>query len=401
MHSGGRPTLRARPDDRIVGRWSDSAGPVRSPLGLRTSRTSRPPRPLGKRWGLALFAASAFVAIFGLVILAISLREAWATSGPSGWALDLRLILEAGTRLAGNEPLYSDPRLLYPPLAAILGIPLAGLDPAVVALALAGIKIAIVALCVLAFSAGLELRHRVMALLIALCALPFLDDLLLGNVNTFVVAAMVPAVLGRPKARYGILLGCLAAAFAKPLLVPVLLWLFVWRPRVFAATIVSATACTLVAIALVGLDRYLAWLQVLAAGTKLASPFVGNHGVSALAPQLWAPVAVATIVGLVLILTLRGPVVGVTWAVTSGILIAPYVGAYGALPIALAIGPLAFAAPGLALAIVALSPLAATDLLPVYASGILVASLTIRERSVARFEQPGAVTMPLPSASSS
>ena len=94
---------------------------------------------------------------------------------------------------------------------------------------------------------------------------------------------------------------------------------------------------------------------------------------------MWAPVAAATAVGLLIVMAWRGPRVGLVWAVTSGILLAPYAGTYSALPIAVALPVIGPSAPLLALAIVAVSPIATTHPLPFYAAAILLAALTLRE----------------------
>jgi len=78
-----------------------------------------------------------------------------------------------------------------------------------------------------------------------------------------------------------------------------------------------------------------------------------------------------------------GPRVGLVWAMASGILLAPYVGTYGALPTAVALPTIGPLAPALALVIVAASPIATTHPLPFYAAGILLASLALRERRAA------------------
>jgi hypothetical protein len=330
------------------------------------------------RRNLAWFAAVVFVALFGAGEFIGWVRAAWSVDG--WWGIDLRLVLEAGSRLEGNLPLYTDPRFLYPPLAALIGRSLAGLDFDLLSLGLTVLKLALTGACVLALTPGWQRRHRALAFVGISCSLPFLHDVMLGNVNVFLVVAMVPAVLARPRARNGILVGILAAAFAKPLLLPVLLWLLVWRPRVFAATIGSAAAATAAALVLAGPSAYGDWLSALRGGERFASAFAGNHGVSALVPDLWVPIAVVTGVALLGVLARRGPIVGLTWAVTAGLLIAPYAGTYAALPIAIAILPLAGPAPWLALAIVAVSPVATTIPLPVYAGAILLASLAVHER---------------------
>jgi hypothetical protein len=161
--------------------------------------------------------------------------------------------------------------------------------------------------------------------------------------------------------------------------VPVFLWLLVYRRPVLAGTVATGLAATAVGLVLAGPAAYVDWASALAAGRQYAEPFAGNHGVSAVIPELWVPVAAVTAIGLLLVLVRRGPRVGLIWAVTSGILIAPYAGTYSALPIAIALPAIAPLSPALAFAIVALSPIATTIPLPLYAAGILLASLGLRE----------------------
>ncbi len=175
------------------------------------------------------------------------------------------------------------------------------------------------------------------------------------------------------------LLGLAAAVVAKPFLVPVFLWLLVYRRPVLAGTVATGLAASAVGLALAGPTAYADWVSALAAGRRYAEPFAGNHGVSALIPELWVPVAVIIAIGLVLVLARRGPRVGLIWAMTSGILIAPYAGTYSALPIAAALPAIGPLSPLLAFAIVAISPIATTIPLPFYAAGILLASLALRE----------------------
>ncbi len=198
--------------------------------------------------------------------------------------------------------------------------------------------------------------------------------------------------------------GLLAAAFAKPLLVPVLLWLLAWRSRVFLAAVISAAAVSVAALLALGWEAHAAWLRALFGGTRYASPFAGNHGVSALFPDLWLPVALLTAAALVVVLLRRGPVVGLVWAVTSGLLIAPYAGTYAALPIALAIPSIIVLSPGFALAIVAVSPLAVTHPLPIYARRSSSARCSCGSRTSgrdsagrgSRWRCPGALSRPRP-----
>ncbi len=336
---------------------------------------------MSARMRLAWFGTVAFLAIFGLGELAGWIGE--SLRGPSWWAIDLHLVVDAGTRLGTGQLLYTDPKFLYPPLAAVVGRPLALLDPFPVSLAYAALKVVLAVIAVRALTPGWRPPDRVLGVVGLVFSLPFLHDVMLGNANVLLVGAMAVAVFARSTPRSGVLLGVATAVFAKPLLAPVLLWLLVFRRPVFAGTVVSGVAATAAGLLIAGPSAYFAWAEALVAGGQYAEPFAGNHGVTALAPSLWAPVAAVTLVALLLVLARRGARVGLTWAVASGILLAPYVGTYGALPLVLALPAIGPLAPVLALVLVAISPIATTHPLPFYAAGIMVASLAVRERRAA------------------
>ncbi len=331
---------------------------------------------MSKRERLAWVAAVGFVAFFGLGEFARWILE--SVRGPSWWAIDLNLVLRAGERLRAGAALYSDPAFLYPPAAALLGAALGLVDPFALSLLWAALKVGLALEAVRRWTPTWRLADRVLACLALVLSLPFLHDVMLGNVNTLLVAAIALAVLGRPSTRYGIPLGLLAALFAKPLLLPVGLWLLVFRRRVLAGAIATGLAATVLAVAATGPAAYVAWPSALLGGGRLASAFAGNHGVSALVPEAWLPVAATTGFALLMVLARRPAHVGLVWAVTSGILIAPYAGTYSALPIAIAVAVIGPTAPRVALAIVAVSPIATTYPLPFYAASILVAALVVR-----------------------
>ena len=335
-----------------------------------------------RNWNLAWFAAVAFVVIFGLGEFSGWVRSAWAGNG--WWGIDLQLDLDAAARMARGAPIYAEPRFLYSPLFALLVRPLLDLSFDVASLGLAALKFALAGTAVLAFTRGWRPAQRAMAFAALTCSLPFLHDLMLGNVNVLIAASIAFAMLARPRTWSGVPLGLALALFAKPLIFPVLLWLLVWRPRVFATTVATALGGTVLGLAITGPDAYLQWISTLAFGVHMASPFAGNHGITALVPQLWLPVAAIVGLSLLVVLVKRGPITGLTWAATAGLLIAPYTGTYAALPVIVALPLLGPLAPGVALAIVAVSPIATTHPLPFYAAAILIAALRLREPEVTR-----------------
>jgi hypothetical protein len=326
---------------------------------------------------LAWFAGIAFVVMIGASLLIRGVAE--ALSGPGWQAVDLRLITDAGARLREGAPIYADPSFLYPPLAALLGAPLSLVGFGILSAAYLIFKLILAVACVTALTPGWTSGARAVAVLVLVLSLPFLHDVMLGNSNVVIVAAMVPAVFGAPRVRNGILLGIAAAVFAKPLIVPILVWLVIWRRDAFRGAVATGVAATAVGLALAGPPAYVDWLGALAAGSGLATAFAGNHGVSATAGWLWLPVATLTAAGLLLVLARRGPRVGLTWAAVSAIVMAPFAGTYAALPVALAVAALGPLAPGMALAMIAGSPLSATDALPLYAGAIMLVSLAVDE----------------------
>jgi len=329
------------------------------------------------------FAVTVFVVIFGLGEFA-----RWVfidpAGGPGWWGIDLRLAVDAGARLASGQPIYADSRFLYPPLAAIVAIPLTHLDFIVVSIVFALLKILIGAAAVMSIARDGPPIQKLAASLMLVLSLPFLHDVMLGNTNVLLVGAMVPAMLGRDRARNGVLLGLATAAFAKPLVLPVLLWLLVWHRRTWVGTVLTGLGATGLAGLVVGPATYLDWLKALQGGTRFAAPFAGNHGVTAVFPELWLPVAAVTTVSLVLVLLRRSEGTGIAWAATAGILIAPYAGTYSVLPAVLAVPGLLKRAPNFSLVMVALSPVATGFLLPLYAVAILVAALVVGEERAAQ-----------------
>jgi hypothetical protein len=337
---------------------------------------------------LAWFAAVAFIVIFGLGELASFVIQSFGPA--SWWGIDLKLVLDAGSRLAAGADIYSDPRFLYPPLAAVVGEPLAPLSFDIVSVAYAVLKVAIAVVCVASLTGSWRLGARVLAVVGLVMCLPFLHDVMLGNANVVLVAAALPAVMGPRRSTSGVLLGLATAVVAKPFVLPIFLWLLVWRRSVFLGAVVSGLAATALGAVIAGPSAYLDWVGALAAGTRYAAPFVGNHGVTALVPELWLPIAAVVGVGLIVVLVGRGPETGLAWAVTAGLLLAPYAGTYSALPIALALPGMAILAPSMALVVVAVSPLATTHPLPIYAAAILIGTLAYRESRTGAASRVGA-----------
>ena len=306
---------------------------------------------------------------------ASSRRGSLRASRADWWAIDLDLVLDAGRRLVAGEPLYADPKFLYPPLAAVVADAIPGVRCLRRQHRLRGGKLALAAGGVRCSPGRWSWGPRpgVPGLVFSL---PFLHDVFLGNATSCWSPRWRSRRSGLPVARSGIALGVAAAIFAKPLVVPFLLWLLVCRRSVFWGTVAAGVAATAIGMLVAGLPAYLAWIDGLVAGGQYAAPFEGNHGVTALVPGAWPLVAAVTAAGLVFVLLRRGPGSRYVWAVTSGILLAPLCGYLrGAAGCRRHAGPAVWPHLGSRSVILAVSPIATTHPLPVYAVVILLGAL--------------------------
>ena len=312
---------------------------------------------------ILLGVAGITVVISGSVIVEIATRA---------WALDIDRYLRAAQDLAAGR-FGQDRGYLYSPFAALLTIPLLALPHAV---AVWGWLIA--RLGVIAWGVRHETRdlRPVDALLVAICVVAFLPtgyDLLLGNVTVFVVAGVALVAWRRDAFTTGIVLGLVLATAPKPQLIPVLLWMLIYRPRALGGAVVTAGIATLATVALLGIGPYLSWVDVLRAPDYLNSPMNGNLTPDALLPALAWPIKVVVVVGLLFALR-KGETNGLVAALTAGLLIAPYTMAYGAMALLLGLRPLAAVAPQLAVGLAAIGSIAVFVELPLYALAWLFAA---------------------------
>jgi arabinofuranan 3-O-arabinosyltransferase len=168
---------------------------------------------------------------------------------------DLTPWLQAARDLVAGAPLYDDERFLYPPGAAVLGVPfiLLGDFEARLAVRLVLAAAVVVGTLVAARVFGHEPATwpAAVALLVVVCSPPFHWGLLLGNVGLVMLLALALTLLlllrGSPAAA-GVVLGLSLAL--KPMLAPVLLVLLLDRRwRALAAAGVVAGGVTLVGLA--------------------------------------------------------------------------------------------------------------------------------------------------------
>jgi hypothetical protein len=203
-------------------------------------------------------------------------------------------------------------------------------------------------------------------------------DYLLANTTMVLVAGMFLVIRGHD-ARSGLLLGVLAAAFPKPLLVPFLLWALVWRPRPLRGVVAGGLLATLVGLVAAGPGLYARFVDEILSGGRITYLFAGNYGLTLVSPALWAVVATFVMVAIAYVLMRRGETVGLVWAVAGGVLVSPYAPMYSGLPLLLALPAVYRIAPGLAVAY-ALTIVLAEQATPLSSTVLLLGSLMIPHR---------------------
>jgi hypothetical protein len=138
-------------------------------------------------------------------------------------------------------------------------------------------------------------------------------------------------------------LGLVLATIPKPWLVPLLMWMLMARPKSLGVALAVATFVTVLSILLVGLGPYGAWAESLLQASRYSTAGF-NIGLSAISGPLAALLGVMTLTAAGVI-ALRDREMGLGACAAAGILVSPYLGLYGGVPLLLAVGPLARRAP--------------------------------------------------------
>jgi alpha-1,2-mannosyltransferase len=305
---------------------------------LSDARARNEPFPPARR-RLALLAIAGITCSIGIVAL-VSLVDA-------AWMVDIRRNLGAARDLLAGD-FGRDGGYLYSPFAALVTVPLTWLPEPVAVGTWLAIGVAIVVAGVARTTRRLPLADRALTGVSVITFVPVVYDLMLGNVTSVVIAAVALAAWRADRPRNGILLGLVVAAVPKPGLIPVLVWMLVFRRRALLGAIAAAAVASFACVALVGLEPFQAWIRVLRAPDYLSSPMAGNMALGSL-PMPWSALLAAAAIGLALAALRRGPWPALAAAICLGLLVSPFTLAYAA-------GVLLVVVPALA----AGSPLAAT-----------------------------------------
>jgi hypothetical protein len=336
-------------------------------LTLRTGR-ARSSAP-----GLALDARIfAVAAINGVIGAAVAVLIA-----PHTWSVDADRNLAAAQALAAGT-FGQDSGYLYSPLAAALTMPVAGLLPATLATGgwLAA-RLAVLLGGVARETNRLSTPNRILVAIAAVSFVPVLYDLLLGNVSILIVAVLALIAWSDDGYLTGLPMGLLLATVPKPALIPILLWMLVYRRKSFLSALGSAAIFTGLGLIVFGGSTYAGWLQVLLHPAYLGTQQLGNLALTAMLPPALAWPLVGLTIAASLIALRRGEAPGLIACLCAGLLIAPYTMAYGAVLLLLAVRPLARVAPTRTFLLAVSSSLGVVIFLPLWVGAILITTLAV------------------------
>ena len=359
-------TPRATPAGRgPAGATSQSRGAVRA-AGRALDRLVATPA----RLRLALVAVAAFQ-----VILSAAVVRAIA---PNAWLADATRGVEAAQALAAGT-FGTDRGYLYSPLAAMLILATTWIPAGVAGGAWLVARLGVLIAGIGRETRGLPTADRLLIALAAAAFLPTVYDLMLGNVSILLVAAVALVAWSPDRLRTGLPLGLALATAPKPALIPILVWMLVFRRRALAGSLGTAGAVTLAAVAVLGVAPYAVWIDVLRHPLYLAGPQGGNFALTGFFPTLVAVALGALAVAAAIVALRRGETPGLLAAVAVGLLVAPYTLAYGAVFLLLAVRPLAGVLPAWLLLLSALAaPVLVIVFLPGLAGALLAVAVVVR-----------------------
>src|SRR5205823_656107 len=95
----------------------------------------------------------------------------------------------------------------------------------------------------------------------------------------------------------GIALGLILATAPKPQLIPILIWMVIYRRQALVGAGLTAALASLAALLVIGIGPYAAWIEVLRTPLYFESHMEGNLTPDAVVPALAVPIKVVAIVG--------------------------------------------------------------------------------------------------------
>ena len=296
---------------------------------------------------------------------------------PIAWSADANRNLAAGNALAAGT-FGRDATYLYAPLAAALTVPIALALP--YGIAIGGWLVARLAVLLGGLARqtrGMSTPDRILLAVAAISFVPTMYDLLLGNVSILIAAVVAVVAWSDDGYLPGLPMGLLLATIPKPALIPVLIWMLIFRRRAFLSSVGSAALLSGMALIVLGGAAYGDWLQTLLHPYYLGTQQLGNMALGALLPPLLSWPLTALTVGATIVALRRGETPGFIACLCAGLLIAPYTMAYGAVLLLLAVAPLAHVAPARTFGLAITGSLGVIIFLPLWISAIFLTTLAV------------------------
>ena len=267
------------------------------------------------------------------------------TGGVAAWILaplsfgsDVDFLRRGGQGLLDGTPVHD---FVFSPLCAALAVPLALMPAMAASITITMLELGILLLGVRLETARLRPMDRLLVGVAVVTAVPVVNELLLGQVTLLIAASIYPLRDGDGRVR-GVPLGIALALVPKPLLLPLLAWMIVWRRRALAGAIASAAILTLAGLILIGPGAYAAWVDALEGAGRISR----EANFSIWSSGLTVPAAaVAALVLAAFAWSLAEPRRGFVGALTAALLLAPYTLLYAASILVLAVKPALAVAP--------------------------------------------------------
>ena len=266
-----------------------------------------------------------------------------ATIASDNFGQDSGLFRRCALQLAEGQREFCG--FLYSPLTALAARPLTWISPTAAMVTMTLIGAAILLTGVTWETRGQALIDRVLVAVAAVTCAPVVYELLLGQTTLLIVAALYPLARRPDAVRNGIPFGVVLALAPKPLLLPILLWMLVWRRRALVATALTAALLTVIGVALLGVGQYQDWIGVLSGAGResvegtfvLSARDTGNFSIWPLSPVTFILGCAVAIVAAVAIV--RDATKGFIASLFAGLLLAPYSLLYAFSILVLAVKP--------------------------------------------------------------
>jgi hypothetical protein len=277
-----------------------------------------------------LVALAAMNAVIGLASV--------ATLAPLSFGADVDFLRRGAQGLLDGVPVAD---FVFSPLCALVALPLAYLPAPAAAVVVLLIELAVLLVGIIHETRTLRDLDRLLIAAAIVFSVPIVNELLLGQVTILLAASIYP-LRDQDGFRRGIAFGITLALVPKPLLLPLLAWMLVWRRRALMGSLVTAAVLTAGGLLILGPAAYEDWFAALrGAGdvTRHANFSVWSNGIQPVAVLLALPIVVAFAV------SLRDCRSGFVTALAAGILLAPYSLIYALSVLVVALRPAVALAP--------------------------------------------------------